>query len=73
MWNAARACTQRDFLNNIKDIAALDPSAYAWLKKFKSTVWLKHAHNPTVKCDMLLNNLTETFNAYIGEARDKPT
>ncbi|KAL6544076.1 hypothetical protein OROGR_010573 [Orobanche gracilis] len=31
-----------------------------------------YAHNPQLKCNMLLNNISETFNSYIKDARDKP-
>ena len=72
MWKAARACTEKEFLEHMKEIQNLEPNAHDWLKRVKAASWSKHAHNPEVKCDMLLNNLAETFNSYILEARDKP-
>ncbi|GMY19683.1 putative Mutator transposable element [Fagus crenata] len=72
MWKAARACTEKEFLEHMKEIQNLEPNAHDWLKRVKAASWSKHAHNPEVNCDMLLNNLAETFNSYILEARDKP-
>ena len=34
--------------------------------------WARHAFPYYPKCDMLLNNLCETFNSKIVEAREKP-
>ncbi|KAJ1421768.1 Transposase, MuDR, plant [Sesbania bispinosa] len=72
MWNAARAYRESEhnyYMNKIKEI---DVHAYEWLKKFEPKLWCRYAHNPELKCNMLLNNIAETFNAYIKEARDKP-
>lgn len=34
--------------------------------------WCKHAFNIYLKCDVLMNNISEYFNATILGARDKP-
>ena len=31
-----------------------------------------YAHNPNVKCNMLLNNISKRFNTFMKECRDKP-
>ena len=33
----------------------------------------RFADNPNVKCNIILNNILESFNAYIKESRDKPS
>jgi hypothetical protein len=35
-------------------------------------MWCKHAFSYYSKCDVLMNNLSESFNATILVARDKP-
>jgi len=46
--------------------------AYDYLKKIDPKLCSRHAFKTTCKSDMLLNNLAETFNAWIKDARDKP-
>ncbi|WOK92835.1 hypothetical protein Cni_G01527 [Canna indica] len=56
----------------MKELEKEEPKAFEWLKKLEPRQWCRYAHNPDLKCNMLLNNIRETFNAYIKEARDKP-
>lgn len=50
-----------------------DEAAYKWVKNAPNpSHWCKAFFNPNTKCDILTNNLCESFNAHILEARDKP-
>lgn len=47
-------------------------NAYAWLEAIPKTKWCNHAFPLYSKCDVLMNNLSESFNATILLQRDKP-
>lgn len=72
LWNAAKATTQSDFEYHIHVMEQIDSSAYQWLMAIPARFWSRHAFRTLPRCDMLLNNLSETFNAYILQSRDKP-
>jgi hypothetical protein len=55
----------------MKVIASTDASAYKYLNDANPALWSRHAFSTHSKSDMLLNNLTETFNAWIKKSRDK--
>lgn len=40
--------------------------------KVPAKLWCKHAFSYYSKCDVLMNNLSESFNATLLVARDKP-
>ncbi|XP_021747335.1 uncharacterized protein LOC110713178 [Chenopodium quinoa] len=78
-WNVARAYThyynaygQTDFEVAMESINFLSEEAYDYLANIPPQHWSRHAFSPTCKSNMLLNNLCETFNAVIRDARDKP-
>ncbi|XP_058759808.1 uncharacterized protein LOC131633114 [Vicia villosa] len=56
-------------MNQIKEVS-LD--AYDWLNAIPKHKWCKHAFPLYSKCDVLMNNLSESFNATILMQRDKP-
>jgi len=49
-----------------------NPEAYNWLVAIPRSSWCKHAFNIYLRCDVLMNNLSESFNSTILLARDKP-
>ena len=53
------------------NILAMDKCAHAYLSEVPKASWSRHAFSCHIKCDML-NNLAESFNAWIKEARGKP-
>ena len=61
-----------EFKKKMNDLKEVDPKAYEWLLNKPPTEWTKSHFRETVKCDMLLNNLCEGFNAAILGAREKP-
>ncbi|BBN70224.1 hypothetical protein Prudu_1447S001200 [Prunus dulcis] len=48
-----------------------DEEAWKWLKKRPAKNWSRSHFESHFKCDLLLNNLCESFNAAILDARDK--
>ncbi|KAL0428872.1 UNVERIFIED_CONTAM: hypothetical protein Sradi_0513200 [Sesamum radiatum] len=78
-WKAASTANKREFENFMKKIEELDPkikpdveTASEWLKKISPEHWARSHFPVHSKCDILVNNLCESFNNYILEARDKP-
>ncbi|XP_021735683.1 uncharacterized protein LOC110702287 [Chenopodium quinoa] len=71
-WSAARATTLFDFEVAMESIEFLSEEAYEYLADIPPKHWSRHAFSSFPKSNMLLNNVCETFNAVIKEARDKP-
>ncbi|KAL0333976.1 UNVERIFIED_CONTAM: hypothetical protein Sangu_1553800 [Sesamum angustifolium] len=70
---------KQEFHIYMKRIAEIDPkiasdveTANEWLSKIPPQHWCRAFFSVTSKCDILVNNLCESFNNYILEARDKP-
>uniref|UniRef100_A0A803QCI4 Uncharacterized protein n=1 Tax=Cannabis sativa TaxID=3483 RepID=A0A803QCI4_CANSA len=72
LWACARATTPEDFTQRMNELKEVDEKAYQWLLKKDPKEWSKSHFRVGVKCDMLLNNLCESFNSAILPARDKP-
>ncbi|GAA0173330.1 hypothetical protein LIER_26970 [Lithospermum erythrorhizon] len=72
LWLAATSTTIQFFKHPMEKMKKLDPNAFDWFKDKCPTTWSRAYFSSTVKCDILLNNLCECFNAFILDARDKP-
>ncbi|KAK4392627.1 hypothetical protein Sango_2040500 [Sesamum angolense] len=53
-------------------LASLDNVAFDWFHDKPPHEWSKSHFTEVPKCDILLNNVCESFNANILDARDKP-
>ncbi|KAI5321464.1 hypothetical protein L3X38_030535 [Prunus dulcis] len=73
-WEASYATTVPHFTRAMEDLKKLSKDAYEWLTTLDKPQghWSKSHFNTHLKCDMLLNNLCESFNATILECRDRP-
>lgn len=60
------------FEEEIKEILKIDGDAFKWLNDKPPRQWSRSHFSTFTKSDMLLNNLCESFNSLIMEARDKP-
>jgi hypothetical protein len=69
LWGADRASMRRQFEYHMNVIQTMDQHAYDYLKKIDPKLWSRHAFKTITKSDMLLNNLAETFNAWIKDAQ----
>ncbi|CAI8610184.1 unnamed protein product [Vicia faba] len=58
-----------DKMNQIKDVS---PDAFGWLNVIPKNKWRKHTFPLYFKCDVLMNNQSESFNATILMQRNKP-
>jgi len=54
------------------ELRNINPEAYNCLIGKPRSSWCKHAFNIYPRCDVLMNNLFESFNSAILLARDKP-
>ena len=71
MWAAARETTKLGFEAKMEMMRKVDVNAYGHLMGIDCAHWSRHAFSTWPKCDMLLNNLCESFNSKIIDARDK--
>lgn len=72
LWMAAMATHEADHKKRMSELKELSQSAYTWLVNKPANEWSKSQFLTRSKSDMLLNNLSECFNKYILDARDKP-
>ncbi|KAL4320047.1 hypothetical protein GQ457_18G015050 [Hibiscus cannabinus] len=72
LWAAARASYVGEFNYWMDKIENTCDSAYKWLKEKPAEEWSRSHFRTFSKCDMLLNNLCESFNNVLLDVRDKP-
>jgi hypothetical protein len=72
MMGAAKATYFQAWKAKMDELKKVDVGAWEWLMLHPTKSWSKHAFSYYPKCDILMNNLTESFNATILVARDKP-
>ncbi|XP_062075862.1 uncharacterized protein LOC133779988 [Humulus lupulus] len=72
LWACARASTPEEFKRKMAELKGVNEKAFDWLMKKSPSEWFKSHFKTDVKCDMLLNNLCESFNTAILDARQKP-
>ena len=54
------------------ELKKLCPKAYEYLDNVDPSMWSRSYFTDHSKSDLLVNNLSESFNSYILDARDKP-
>lgn len=72
MWAAARAYVPDRFEAAMREMQAISPEAHAWLRAIPTNLWARHTFSIRTKCELLSNNICESFNQYIKEARQEP-
>ena len=72
IWKAAYASTPREFNNCMENIEKLDEKAYQYLNDLDPKCWSRSHFNSKLKCDVLVNNINESWNSIILEAREMP-
>jgi hypothetical protein len=72
LWAAASAYTDIEFRYHMEEIKKLNPAAFRYLEKIDPSGWSRSWFNDYLKCDLLVNNISECFNSYILKAREKP-
>ncbi|KAL8537357.1 hypothetical protein ACS0TY_012489 [Phlomoides rotata] len=71
MWHAACSTTVGEFNLRMNEIKSLSEGAWEWFQNKPPNQWSKAFFSDKSKCDMLLNNVCESFNSNILAARDK--
>ncbi|KAI3446911.1 hypothetical protein Pfo_003576 [Paulownia fortunei] len=72
LWRAARASTPGEFKVRIKEMRDVNKSTTNWFNDKPPNQWSRFYFSEHCKCDMLLNNVCESFNSNILDAREKP-
>ncbi|KAK4389499.1 hypothetical protein Sango_2286900 [Sesamum angolense] len=72
LWKAAKATRVVDFEKIMNELREKDLEAFKWLAKRPAAQWSRSYFGCNAKCDILLNNMCESFNATIVEARSRP-
>ena len=72
LWRCVGAITIREFERRVQELKDLDVKAWEYLADINPAQWSKSHFSSRVLYDCLANNLNESFNAMILEARDKP-
>ncbi|KAL0427393.1 UNVERIFIED_CONTAM: hypothetical protein Slati_2914100 [Sesamum latifolium] len=70
--SSQRSYNAADFNFALYRIKELKPAAYEWLLKIPAELWSRHAFDHRLKNDHVTNNLSKSFNHWVGEHRSKP-
>ncbi|KAL5575541.1 hypothetical protein UlMin_017240 [Ulmus minor] len=71
LWAAARAITIEEFNRHMIELKEANVLAFQWLSANPISEWSRCAFKEGPRCDILLNNLCESFNSTIVGARHK--
>ena len=72
IWNPTGASTEKTFEWHMQKLKEADQKAHDWLVSKNPKSWARCFFSTHTKCDAIQNNISESFNAYIAEARDMP-
>ncbi|XP_043714718.1 uncharacterized protein LOC122663076 [Telopea speciosissima] len=70
-WAASKAYNVFEFQRAMEGMKAEKNEAYVWLMKNPINMWSRHAFDHRAKSDQITNNMTESFNQWVGSS-DKP-
>jgi hypothetical protein len=71
MYPAARAYRKVVHDHHLAIVREKSDVCY-WLDTYHSLLWYRSRFNPEIKCDYVINNITESFNKWIKEIKDLP-
>ena len=72
LWSIARAGSKAKFMERMKSLGEDSMEAVSWLMKEPCEKWARHAFDCDIKSDHITNNMSECFNNWIKDERDKP-
>ncbi|KAL0361686.1 UNVERIFIED_CONTAM: hypothetical protein Sradi_3853100 [Sesamum radiatum] len=72
LFPIAYAVVVGEWKMRMQELKNVSEAAYEWLNEKPGTQWSISHFTESSICDMLLNNVCETFNSCILEAREKP-
>ncbi|KAK8610135.1 hypothetical protein V6N13_081304 [Hibiscus sabdariffa] len=71
LWKAMRATYMKEFTDAMSEMRSMSDASFKWLHGKNPRKWSKSHFSTRCKSDMLLNNMSESFNKMILESRDK--
>lgn len=71
-WDAVRTTNEIDFKHAMDSIKSVNEDACKWLLQDDPKHWSFHAFDQHVKVDHVINNMTESFNAWLENSRQLP-
>ncbi|CAK8562318.1 unnamed protein product [Lathyrus sativus] len=72
LWRATKATYPQAWKRKTKKMRKVNNETYKYLLKIPPRFWSKYMFNYNTKCDMLVNNMLETFNSVIIGLGQKP-
>lgn len=69
---AAKATYYQGWIQKMNQLKKVDAKTWTWLTTVPTKCWCKHVFSFYHKCDVLMNNISESFNTTVLVARDKP-
>ncbi|KAJ0743798.1 putative MULE transposase domain-containing protein [Helianthus annuus] len=70
-WKATRAYCEPEYIQALDEMRSIKPDAVEALLKQDKTCFNRCYLKTHTKCDVIVNNMAETFNGYIINARSK--
>ncbi|KAL2942163.1 hypothetical protein RDABS01_030513 [Bienertia sinuspersici] len=70
-WKIAKAYNMADYNDAIEELGNMNPAAVTAFKAYNPSCFCRAFMDTTIKCDAITNNMAETFNGYIINARTK--
>ncbi|XP_020970118.1 uncharacterized protein LOC110268357 [Arachis ipaensis] len=71
MWRCAKASHWQSWEKEMKNLRVLNEGAFRHLNGIPPRFWSRSRFTFLSKCDSLVNNMSESFNAVLVEAREK--
>ncbi|KAI3519078.1 hypothetical protein L1887_08086 [Cichorium endivia] len=72
LWGAAKTYSSSKYERLLKEIANVREDAITYLDDNHKKIWSRSKFGTLVKCDYITNNISETFNSWVGDIRYKP-
>ncbi|XP_052624769.1 uncharacterized protein LOC111907821 [Lactuca sativa] len=72
LWNAANTYSISKHDRLLNEIATIRRDAISYLNQNHRKIWSRSKFCTLAKCDYITNNISETFNSWVGDIRYKP-
>jgi hypothetical protein len=72
LWSMVAAYIEAEWSREMEELKGISPDAYDYLSKIDPSMWSRAWFSIFPKCDLIVNNLSECFNAWIVKQRDLP-
>ncbi|XP_044508924.1 uncharacterized protein LOC123227865 [Mangifera indica] len=69
-WAISRTSNKVDFHEALNKMKAVDEIAYKWVIDNEPDQWSRFGFDTEAKSDHMINNMSETFNSWLGEYRE---